>query len=86
MYYNGSNPAEVVRLTKQWEEMVNPKKETDIMEPLYKKEIREQLEEIERIVENDVHHAVSPGSWWVYSNLHDEIKQLELLLERNGAI
>ena len=50
------------------------------------KEIREQLEDIKNIVENDVHPVVSPDNWYVYSNLHDEIEQLEILLKQNGVI
>ena len=53
---------------------------------LNKKEIREQLEYIENIVENDVHSAVSPDNWYIYSNLHDEIEQLKILLKQNDVI
>jgi len=56
------------------------------IEPLSKKEIREQLEDIQNIVENDVHPAVSPDNWYIYSNLHDEIEQLEILLKQNNVI
>ena len=56
------------------------------MEALNKKEIREQLEYIKNIVENDVHPAVSPDNWCIYSSLHDEIEQLEILLKRNDVI
>jgi hypothetical protein len=56
------------------------------MEALNKKEIREQIEAIKNIVENDVHPAVSPDNWYIYSNLHDEIEQLEILLKRNNVI
>ena len=56
------------------------------MEALNKKEIREQLEDIENIVENDVHPAVSPDNWYIYSNLRDELDQLEILLKRNNVI
>ena len=56
------------------------------MEALNKKEIREQLEIIKNIVENDVHPAVSPDNWYIYSNLHDEIEQLEILLKQNDVI
>ena len=56
------------------------------MEPLNKKEIRERLEDIQNIVENDVHPAVSPDNWYIYSNLHDEIEQLEILLKQNDVI
>lgn len=56
------------------------------MEALNKKEIRGQLECIKSIVEKDVHPAVSPDNWYIYSNLHDEIEQLEILLERNDVI
>ena len=50
MYYNGSNPAEAVRLGKQWEEMVNQKKETDTVssytfEMLAKKALVKQIKE-----------------------------------------
>ena len=60
--------------------------EEDTIEALTKKEIRGQLEDIKNIVENDVHPAVSPDNWWIYSNIHDEIEQLELILKRNGII
>lgn len=53
---------------------------------LNKKEIRGQLEDIKEIVENDVHPAVSPDNWYIYSNLHDEIEQLEIILRRNNVI
>ena len=56
------------------------------MQALNKKEIREQLENIKNILENDVHPAVSPDNWYIYSNLHDEIEQLEILLKLNGVI
>ena len=56
------------------------------METLNKKEIREQLEDIKNIVENDVHPAVSPDNWYIYSNLRDELDQLEILLKRNNVI
>lgn len=55
------------------------------MEALNKKEIREQLEVIKNIVENEVHPTVSPDRWNIYSALHDEIEQLELLLKRYGV-
>lgn len=50
------------------------------------KEIREQLEEVENIVENEVHPVVSPDNWYVYSSLHDELEQLKILLKHNNAI
>lgn len=53
---------------------------------LNKKEIREQLDEIKNIVETDVHSAVSPDNWYIYSNLRDELDQLEILLKRNDII
>lgn len=56
------------------------------MEALNKNEIRGQLDDIKNIVENDVHPAVSPDNWYIYSNLHDEIEQLEILLKRNDVI
>jgi hypothetical protein len=56
------------------------------MEALNQKEIREQLEVVENIVENEVHPVVSPGNWYVYSNLHDELEQLEILLKHNNVI
>jgi len=56
------------------------------MEALNKKEIRGQLDYIKNIVENDVHPAVSPDNFYIYSNLHDEIEQLEILLTRYDVI
>ena len=56
------------------------------MEALNQKEIREQLEEVENIVENEVHPAVSPDNWYVYSSLHDELEQLKILLKHNNVI
>ena len=56
------------------------------MEALNKKEIREQLEYIKTIVENDVHPAVSPDDWYIYSNLGDELDQLVILLKQNDVI
>ena len=58
----------------------------DSIEVLNKNEIREQLNYIKNIVENDVHHAVSPDNWHIYSSLHDEIEQLEILLKQNDVI
>ena len=55
------------------------------METLNKKEIREQLELIKDIIENEVHPTVSPDRWDIYSVLHDEIEQLELLLKQYGV-
>lgn len=52
------------------------------MEALNKKEIREQLEVIKDIIENEVYPAVSPDRWYIYSVLHDEIEQLEIMLKR----
>lgn len=56
------------------------------MEALNQKEIREQLEEVENIVENEVHPVVSPDNWYVYSSLHDELEQLKILLKHNNVI
>ena len=56
------------------------------MEALNKKEIREQFEDVKNIVENDVHPAVSPNNWYIYSNLRDELDQLEILLKQNDVI
>lgn len=56
------------------------------MEPLNKKEIREQLEEVKSIVENEVHPVVSPDNWYVYASLHDELEQLEILLKHCDVI
>ena len=50
------------------------------------KGICEQLEEVENIVENEVHPVVSPDNWHVYSSLHDELEQLKILLEHNNVI
>ena len=49
-------------------------------------EIRKQLDEINMIVEDDVHPVVSPENWHIYSKLHDELERLEILLEQNGVI
>ncbi len=57
-----------------------------MVEALNKREIHEQLDEIKSIVEMNVHPAVSPDNWYIYSNLHDELEQLELLLKRNNVI
>ncbi len=56
------------------------------MEALNKKEIREQLEVIKDIIENEVHPAVSPNRWDIYSALHDEMEQLEILLKRYEVV
>lgn len=56
------------------------------MEALNQKEICEQLEEVENIVENEVHPVVSPDNWYVYSSLHDELEQLKILLKHNNVI
>lgn len=64
---------------------LNNTSESDIMEVLNKKEIREQLKDIKNIVENDIHPTVSPNNWYIYSNVHNEIEQLEILLKRNDA-
>lgn len=53
---------------------------------MLQEEIRKQLEEVENIVENEVHPVVSPDNWHVYSRLHDELEQLEILLEHNNVI
>lgn len=57
-----------------------------MMELQTKKEIRGQLEEIQNLIENEVHTVVSPDNWWVYANLHDEMEQLMIILERNEVI
>lgn len=57
-----------------------------MMHELNKKEIQEQVEYIEGIIENDLHPIVSPDNWWIYSNLHDELEQLKILLKRNDII
>lgn len=57
-----------------------------IVEPQTKREIRGQLEEIQNFIENEVHIVVSPDNWWVYANLHDEMEQLMIILERNEVI
>lgn len=51
-----------------------------------KKEIRGKLEEIQSFIENEIHTVVSPNNWWIYSNLHDEMEQLMIILERNEMI
>lgn len=56
------------------------------MKALNQKEIREQLETVENIVENEVHSIVSPDNWYVYSSLHDELEQLKILLKHNNVI
>jgi hypothetical protein len=56
------------------------------MESQTKREIKGQLEEIQSLIENEVHPIVSPNNWWVYSNLHDEMEQLIIILERNEVI
>lgn len=53
---------------------------------LNRKEIRNQLDEIIKYMDDEVHPAVSPDRWYVYNNLHDEITQLKILLERNNVI
>ncbi len=57
-----------------------------MMEPQTKIEIKGQLEEIQNFIENEVHTVVSPDNWWVYSNLHDEMEQLMIILERNEVV
>ena len=57
-----------------------------VLNPLNSNEIREQLNEIKSVIENDAHPALSPDYWHVYSSLHDELDQLEILLERNMVI
>ena len=51
-----------------------------------KKEINESLSEIEQYVENDVHPAVSPDNWYVYSELHDLLEQFRITLKQKGII
>ena len=60
--------------------------EESVLYSLNKNEIREQLDEIKNMVETDVHSAVSPDNWYVYSNLRDELDQLELLLKLNNIV
>ena len=52
-----------------------------ILEPLNKKEIKEQLEFINRFLETE-----AQGDWYIYSTLRDELKQLEILLKRYEVI
>lgn len=54
---------------------------------LNKKEIREQLEEIEKIIKEELRPALWNGTrWYIYMNLHDEFEQLEIILKRNEVI
>lgn len=57
-----------------------------MIESLTKREIRGQLEEIQNFIENEVHTVVCPDNWWIYSNLHDEMEQLMIILKRNEVI
>lgn len=45
------------------------------------KEIKTQLEEIMKFVENDVQ-----DDWYIYSTLRDKLKRLEILLRQNEVI
>lgn len=56
------------------------------MEALNKQEIHARIDKIKNIVEMYVHPVVSPDNWYIYSDLHDELEQLELLLEQNNVI
>lgn len=56
------------------------------IEPLNKDEIRGQLDYIYNFLDNEVHLAVLPDKWWIYSILYDEIKQLEIILKQYGVI
>lgn len=51
-----------------------------------KQKIIEQLNEIYRIVENEVHPVVSPDNWHIYSHLRDEIDLLALMLKENNMV
>lgn len=55
-------------------------KEKPMIEPLTKKEIRGQIEYIKEFLEEN------NEDWYVYSALRDEIRQLEIILEREGII
>ena len=56
------------------------------MQARNRKEIEEQIDEIKKLVENEVHPALSPDRWYVYSNLHDEIDQLVIILKNYGVL
>lgn len=51
-----------------------------MIEPLTKKEIHDQIEYIKEFLEEN------NEDWYVYSTLRDEIRQLEIILEREGII
>lgn len=57
-----------------------------MLKDLKLEEIREKLEVIEDIIENEVRPIVSPDRYDIYSALHDEIEQLEILLKQNDVI
>lgn len=50
------------------------------IEPLNKKEIRNQLEYIREFLEEH------QENWYVYETLRDELRQLEIMLEREQVI
>lgn len=54
--------------------------EKPMIEHLTKKEIRNQIEYIKEFLEEN------NEDWYVYSTLRDEIRQLEIILEREGII
>ena len=56
------------------------------MEAINKEEVREQLDDIENLVEIFFHPDVSPDNFYIYSRLHDEIERLEILLKQNYLI
>lgn len=51
-----------------------------MIEPLNKKEIRNQLENIKEFLEEH------QENWYVYETLRDELRQLEIMLEREQVI
>ena len=63
---------------KAWFEL--RKQITNRIEPLNKKEIRNQFEYIREFLEEH------QENWYVYETLRDELRQLEIMLEREKVI
>ena len=55
-----------------------------MIEPQKKKEIRNQIEYIQECIQESLEEHQE--DWYVYFNLRDELRQLEIMLEREQVI
>ena len=51
-----------------------------------RKEIEGQIDEIKKLIEDEVRISLTPDKWYVYMELRNEVEQLVIILKRNGVL